>query len=393
MRNIAAVPSPLNPLNRRKSWALIATVGAALSAGCGPGAAPEAEATLGEASQEIVGGTSAAITDFPWQISFQSASGSHFCGGSILNANWILTAQHCVYESANAATHPSTVRIGAGSASRTSPAQTRQIADIIPFPGYTDATLGKDVALLRLATPLTLNTTTVKAIPLATEADVTAGRTNAGVVSTVTGWGTTQSGSSTLPTNLLKVDVPIVSNADASSDYGMTISADQLAAGYDAGGKDSCQGDSGGPLVVNGTSGKILAGVVSWGEGCALPNYPGLYARVSSFEPWISNLVSKSPTPLWSQTGAAASSKAWKHYTITVPSGVSALTVSASGGTGDADLYVHTATPTTSTYTCRPYAGGNTEYCAISAPKAGTWYVSLYGYSAASGVTLKATTY
>jgi trypsin len=385
--------SNANPSNRGKSWALIASMGAALAAGCGPEAASGAEAPLGEAPQEIVGGTTAAITDFPWQISFQSSSGSHFCGGSIIDANWILTAQHCVYESANAATPPSTVKIGAGSANRTTPAQTVQIADILPYPGYTDATAGKDVALLRLATPLTLNGTTVKAIPLASAADVTAGRTNPGVVSTVTGWGTTTSGGSTLPTGLLQVDVPIVSNADASADYGQTITADQIAAGYDAGGKDSCQGDSGGPLVVAGASGKILAGVVSWGQGCALPNYPGLYARVSSFQPWVSGLITKSPKALWSQTGVAAAAKAWKHYTITVPSGVSALTVSATGGTGDADLYVHTAQPTTSAYTCRPYAGGNTEYCSIGSPRAGTWYVSVYGYSAASGISLKATTY
>ncbi|MDC0712325.1 trypsin-like serine protease [Stigmatella sp. ncwal1] len=393
MSNSVTVSAVSNPLTRRKSWALIASMGAALAAGCGPEAAPQAEATLGEASQEIVGGTTAAITDFPWQISFQSSSGSHFCGGSIINANWVLTAQHCVYEAANSPSHPSTVRVGAGSATRTAQVQISQIADIIPYPGYSDATLGKDVALLRLATPLTLNGSTVKAIPLATAADVTAGRTNAGVTSTVTGWGTTSSGSSTLPSTLLKVDVPIVSNATASTNYGMTISADQIAAGFAAGGKDSCQGDSGGPLVVNGASGKILAGVVSWGEGCALPNYPGLYARVSSFEPWISGIITKTPSSLLSQTGAAAGAKAWKHYTITVPSGVSALTVSASGGTGDADLYVHTTTPTTSAYTCRPYAGGNTEYCSIGSPRAGTWYVSLYGYSAASGITLKATAY
>ncbi|EAU63323.1 trypsin-like serine protease, partial [Stigmatella aurantiaca] len=171
------------------------------------------------------------------------------------------------------------------------------------------------------------------------------------------------------------------------------ITADQIAAGYAAGGKDSCQGDSGGPLVVNGASGKILAGVVSWGEGCALPNYPGLYARVSSFQPWINGIITKTPSSLLSQTGASAGSKAWKHYTITVPAGVSALTVAASGGSGDADLYVHTSTPTTSAYTCRPYASGNTEYCSIGSPRAGTWYVSLYGYTAASGVTLKATAY
>jgi hypothetical protein len=386
-----------SPLSSRKSWALLATVGAALVSGCGPEGLDESQAALGESTQEIVGGTTASITDFPWQISFQTSSGSHFCGGSIIDANWILTAQHCVAGAAYAPTNPTTVRIGAGSATRSgmsTSGQIRTITDIIPYPGYTDATAGKDVALLRLSSPLTLNSTTVKAITLATPADETAGRTNAGVVSTVTGWGTTSSGGSTLPDALLKVDVPIVSNATADAAYTEAITADQLAAGYmGTGGKDSCQGDSGGPLVVNGSGGKILAGVVSWGEGCALASYPGMYARVASFQPWISNFLSKSPTTLLSQSSISASASAWKYYSVTVPSGASALTVSTSGGSGDGDLYVHTATPTTSAYTCRPYSSGNAEYCSIPSPQAGTWYIAIRGYSAFSGVTLRVNNY
>ncbi len=382
----------------RKKLFLLGTASTALLAGCGPEGAATPEELIGSDGQEIVGGADTSITTHPWQISFQSASGSHFCGGSILNANWILTAQHCIDESAAyAITAPATVRIAAGStklSTMSSSGQIRYIDDIIPYPGYTDATTGKDVALLHLSTPLTLNGSTVNSIALATPSDASAGLTNPGVVSTVTGWGALSSGGSS-PDTLQAVDVPIVSNAEASSAYGQTITADQLAAGVmGVGGKDSCQGDSGGPLIVSKGTGKILAGVVSWGQGCAEPNYPGLYARVSSFQGWISGFLSKAPTTRLSMTSQSATSGTWKHYTVTVPTGTTVLNVHTSGGTGDADLYVKAGSqPTTTSYTCRPYAGGNAESCSLPNPVAGTWYVSVRAYSSFSGLTVRATTY
>ena len=78
-------------------------------------------------------------------------------------------------------------------------------------------------------------------------------------------------------------------------------------------------------------------------------------------------------------------------YTIVVPAGKTNLTVTTSGGTGDGDLYVRLGSaPTTSTYTCRSWATGNTESCSLT-PSAGTYYVRVYGYTAAAGITLTAT--
>lgn len=85
----------------------------------------------------------------------------------------------------------------------------------------------------------------------------------------------------------------------------------------------------------------------------------------------------------------AGARRAWTHYTIDVPAGMSSLAVNISGGSGDADMYVRQgAQPTSSTYDCRPYKSGNTETCNFSNPTAGTWHVSIYGYSAYSGVDL-----
>ncbi|AKJ07516.1 Zinc metalloproteinase precursor/aureolysin [Archangium gephyra] len=90
-------------------------------------------------------------------------------------------------------------------------------------------------------------------------------------------------------------------------------------------------------------------------------------------------------------TGIAADTNAWScTYTLAVPAGSSNLAFNLSGGTGDGDMYVKFGSePTTSAYDCRPYAGGNTETCTFAAPSAGTYYVKIYGYSAASGMSLK----
>ncbi|QNH13852.1 peptidase S8 [Xanthomonas sp. SI] len=89
--------------------------------------------------------------------------------------------------------------------------------------------------------------------------------------------------------------------------------------------------------------------------------------------------------------GLGASSGSELNYTVTVPSGVSSLTVTISGGSGDADLYVRLGSaPTDSTYGCRPYLNGNNETCTFNAPSAGTYYVRLKAYSTFSGVTLTA---
>lgn len=367
-----------------------------LLAGCGGYDAP-ADEPLGAEEMEIVGGANADIVNHPWQISFQSSTGSHFCGGSILNDRWILTAQHCIDETGNTLTSPATVRIAAGASklsAMSSTGQVRAVEEIIPYPGYVDASQGKDVALVRLASPLTLGTS-VKAIALATPSDESAGLTNAGVVANVSGWGALSSGGSS-PDTLQAVNVPLVSNATADAAYPETITADQLAAGdMTNGGEDSCQGDSGGPLTVAKGSGRILAGVVSWGEGCAQAQYPGLYARVAHFQSWIDGVMTSGVVALDQRAGLTGSTVgAWQHFAINVPAGTPMLNVHLSGGTGDADLYVRQgAQPTSSAYDCRPYAGGNNESCNFSNPAAGTWYVSLYTYKAFSGVSLKSTTY
>jgi serine protease len=91
-------------------------------------------------------------------------------------------------------------------------------------------------------------------------------------------------------------------------------------------------------------------------------------------------------------TGLSGAQNTKLYYTVQIPAGATNLAITTSGGTGDEDLYVKFgATPTTSSYDCRPYVTGNNESCTVASPSTGTYYIMLNGYSAFSGVTLKAT--
>ena len=87
--------------------------------------------------------------------------------------------------------------------------------------------------------------------------------------------------------------MPIVSDAQCAETYGVQLVASQhLCAGYPQGGTDTCQGDSGGPLMVrNGSNQFILAGITSFGIGCARPDIPGVYSEVASLTAFIDAAV------------------------------------------------------------------------------------------------------
>ncbi|KAF2711323.1 trypsin-like serine protease [Pleomassaria siparia CBS 279.74] len=222
----------------------------------------------GESGTQIVGGVLASTGDFPFIVSLQDSSG-HFCGGSLLNANTVITAAHCtVGQTASA------LKVRAGSLQRASGGTLVGVSSIKTHPSFSSSNLSNDVAIWKLATAIpTSSTIGYVSLPVANSDPAT------GAITSVAGWGTTSSGSSSLPAALRKVDVPVISRTECRADYGTSaVTTSMFCAGYAAGGKDSCQGDSGGPIV---DSNKVLLGTVSWGDGCAGANAPGVYSRVA----------------------------------------------------------------------------------------------------------------
>ena len=234
----------------------------------------EVPESVGSVEKEIVGGSVATAGQAPWQVSLRGSS--HFCGGAIYNSRTVITAAHCVDGRT-----PSQLSIRYNSLNHGFGGTIISVSSIVVHPSYSSATINNDIAVVRLSSPMILGQTQARAIPLPAQGSDPA----PGASALISGWGTTSEGGS-LPAALRVATVPIVSRATAQSQYGTSsITTNMIAAGLTSGGVDACQADSGGPLVVGG----VLAGITSWGIGCARPNYPGIYTRVGNYVTWIQN--------------------------------------------------------------------------------------------------------
>ncbi|XP_076295409.1 trypsin-1 [Lasioglossum baleicum] len=222
----------------------------------------------------IVGGEPTVIEQAPYQVSLQR-NGRHFCGGSIIAKNWVLTAGHCTTYS------PSAYEIRTGS-TKVNQGTVHRVEAVYRHKSYSSNRYGvplNDISLLKIvASDAFVFNNQRKAVKL-NEGNSAA---LVGKNGLVTGWGTTNSGT---PSVLQKVSVPMISKDKCDKAYTTWggVPVGEICAGFDAGGKDSCQGDSGGPLVVDGR----LAGVVSWGKGCGTAKFPGVYTDVAYYRQWI----------------------------------------------------------------------------------------------------------
>ncbi|KAM9327170.1 trypsin-like isoform 2-T2 [Gastrophryne carolinensis] len=221
---------------------------------------------------KIVGGYTCAKNSVPYQVSLNS--GYHFCGGSLVNSLWVISAAHC---------YKSRIQVRLGEHNIITNEGSEQFinsAKVIRHANYNSRNLDNDIMLIKLSTPASIDSY-VRPVTLPGSCSP------AGTVCLISGWGNTLSSGTNYPDLLQCLDAPILSDTECRNSYPGEITSNMFCAGFLGGGKDSCQGDSGGPVVCNGQ----LQGIVSWGYGCAQRNYPGVYTRVCNYNSWISSTV------------------------------------------------------------------------------------------------------
>lgn len=235
----------------------------------------------------IVGGTPISISQAPWQVAI-SIRNSTICGGSLINNDWVITAAHCA-----SGVQPSGFSIFAGLdlLSQRNRGNAMSVSQVVIHPDWNGNNFNADLALLQLATPVTLGPD-LALVPLPEQVDANTWPQQ-GSGATISGWGATEFGGD-VSDQLNGATVSILADPGVNScgDFGSNFSGlDDICAGVPGGGIDSCQGDSGSPLTVLVDGVATLAGVTSVGNECALPNFPGIYTRVTTYINWIRGYV------------------------------------------------------------------------------------------------------
>ncbi|XP_030394252.1 transmembrane protease serine 13 isoform X1 [Gopherus evgoodei] len=232
-------------------------------------------------SGRIIGGNEASASKWPWQVSLQYGL-SHICGGTVIDTQWVLTAAHCFFM--NSVKILNEWKVYAGASDLLHPAKGIPTAQIIINSNYSDDHDDYDIALVKLATPLTISGQVRPACLPMSGQTFRAGRT-----CFITGFGKTSEDEENTSPKLREAEVSLIDYkiCNSSSVYEGDLTPRMMCAGYLQGGRDSCQGDSGGPLVCEDDSRWYVAGVTSWGTGCGQKNKPGVYTQVTELLSWI----------------------------------------------------------------------------------------------------------
>uniref|UniRef100_A0A7N5KJK7 trypsin n=1 Tax=Ailuropoda melanoleuca TaxID=9646 RepID=A0A7N5KJK7_AILME len=222
---------------------------------------------------KIVGGYTCQQNSVLYQVSLNS--GYHFCGGSLINSQWVVSAAHCYKSRIQVRLGEHNIAVSEGGE------QFINSAKVIRHPSYNSNTIDNDIMLIKLSSPATLNSR-VSAVSLPTSCGYWYPNPVGNVLPFLLLCPTEN-----YPDVLQCLQAPILSDSSCRSAYPGQITRNMICLGYLQGGKDSCQGDSGGPVVCNGA----LQGVVSWGAGCAQKGKPGVYTKVCNYVSWIRQTI------------------------------------------------------------------------------------------------------
>jgi len=242
-------------------------------------------------SDRIVNGETVVRHTMPWQVALVEKNTTILhCGGSIICPKFVISAAHCSFKFVDWEFRPDEHDILVGEHELSNPVSARHaIKKIHPHPEYNATNNDLDVSIYELSQPIEM-TPKVQAVHLPEQSDHDL---NEGTVMVVSGWGLLEDGG--IFANELQVTkIPIVSDKDCKHAYPQRFTTHMVCVGYlDTGQSDSCKGDSGGPLVwLDSSTNKVkLYGCVSFGDGCAQPGKPGVYAKVSTFLDWVSEVT------------------------------------------------------------------------------------------------------
>ncbi|XP_053996961.1 transmembrane protease serine 9-like [Hylaeus anthracinus] len=229
----------------------------------------------------IVGGNVASVYEYPWMVSM-SKQGTFYCAGSLITRRHVLTAAHCM-----AGFDRRGIKLVLADSNRPNlnkDAVVRRIKSVTIHENFHAYTYNNDIAIIEMDRPVDVNGIVRTAcLPEDKAIDYT------GATATVVGWGRTGE-DEPVSDELRKVNLPILSQeeCDESGYQKNRITENMFCAGYLDGKLDACFGDSGGPLHVKGTYGHLeVVGIISWGRGCARPNLPGIYTKLTNYLGWL----------------------------------------------------------------------------------------------------------
>ncbi|XP_061168955.1 chymotrypsinogen A-like [Saccostrea echinata] len=231
----------------------------------------------------VVGGDPALDGEWPWQVSFQNDRG-HFCGGTLVSDQWVVTAAHCLYGQSISGVY---LLLGEHHQEYTSNNERNTtIQKVLIHPNYSpEHGLPNDIALVQLSQPVNLAGHYVRTACLPQKDDVFTDTDHC----YISGWGYTQGTGDNVVLRHLRI--PITSTLTCNSSWDGVITDKQLCIG--SGDTGACRGDSGGPLVCKRHDSFVLVGATSWGSStCSELGKPNVFTKITAYLPWLQNELS-----------------------------------------------------------------------------------------------------